>query len=153
MKKKDVKGAKARGFLSAEDVKALRSRTGSRRVCVTCGRQFKTFDQQGTRMFGCGCCSWTYMRATLDRRIRKDDRVTLIWLGKAGQVVGFTKDGDDILAVVDTEIGNERYAVPSDQIERVHALEIEHAHKCRHGRLWKDRQTKNKEEDSDEDFD
>lgn len=104
-------------------------------------------------MFGCGCCALKHMGAKPDRQIRKGDRVTVIWLGAAGQVVGFTKDGEDILAVVDTEIGDRRYAVPADQIERVHDLQIEHAPKCRHGKLWKDRLTKNKEDDDDGDGD
>lgn len=101
-------------------------------------------------MFGCACCAMAHMSAEPDRQIHKDDRVTLIWLGEAGQVVGFTKDGDEILAIVDTEIGSQRYAVPPDQIERVHALEIEHAHNCRHGKLWKDRRTKTKEAVADD---
>ncbi len=57
MKNKDIAGAKARGFLTGDDVKILKDRAGERRICVTCGRSFKTPNQTGTRMFGCGCCA------------------------------------------------------------------------------------------------
>lgn len=152
-KLKDVKGAKARGLLSAEDVKVLRARYGAKRVCVSCGRQFKAPDQVGTRMFGCGCCAIAHMRANPDRQISKGDRVSLIWLGLAGQVVGFTKEEDEILAVIDTEIGGRRYAVPSDQVERVHDLTVEHMGKCRHGKVWKGLTPKTKEDDDESDED
>ena len=84
MKSKDLAAAKARGFLTGDDVKVLKARAGERRVCVTCGRQFRTPTQTGTRMFGCGCCALVSTREEPPREIRKGDRVTMIWLGEAG---------------------------------------------------------------------
>lgn len=155
MKSKDIAAAKARGFLTGDDVKILRARAGERRVCVTCGRQFRTPTQTGTRMFGCGCCALVSTREEPPREIRKGDRVTLIWLGEAGLVVGFAKEtsaaGEEtILAVVDTEKGGNRYGVKSDEIERVHAFDVDHAPTCQHGRRFVDWRAKPKEDEEAE---
>ncbi len=79
----------------------------------------------------------------------------MIWLGEAGLVVGFAKETSEsgeeaILAVVDTEKGGNRYGVKSEEIERVHALDVEHAPTCHHGRRFVAWKTKPKEEEEAE---
>ncbi len=152
MTRKEIAAAKARGFLTGADVKVLKARVAERRICVTCGRSFKTPNQTGTRMFGCGCCALVSTREEPSREIRKGDRVTMIWLGEAGVVVGFAKETSEsgeeaILAVVDTEKGGNRYGVKSEEIERVHAFDVDHAPTCQHGRRFVDWKRPKEEEE------